>query len=157
MCAGISFNISELTNPDELTQFFTPEEIKKQIKGETVESFYWQSKPFLPVEEDDGVHLYHWGNREKAWGLPKTGWARLESVQDGLWDRLKPKLIWIPSAYGFEKKKWFKTEGGIKGLKVRSHNLTRIYILTKKASQEFIEYTGHDRMPLGKLSLPIVY
>ena len=148
MCAGISFYIDKI-NPVELEQFFTSKEFEKQRKGRLVQSFFWQDKPFLPVEEDDGVKLYHWGNRDSLLKLPKTGWAKQESLQDGRWDWLAPKVVTVPSVMGYEKKKWFKTPEGLKAIKVRHHNITRVYMMTTKASSVFMEYTGHDRMPIG--------
>lgn len=150
MCAGISFYIDKI-NPVELDQFFTGKEFQKQLKGRLVQSFFWQDKPFLPIQEDDGVKLYHWGNRDRMLKMPKTGWAKQESLQDGRWDWLAPKVVTIPSVMGYEKKKWFKTPEGIKAIKVRYHNIMRVYMITTKASSVFMEYTGHDRMPIGKL------
>ena len=83
--------------------------------------------------------------------LPKTGWARLESIQDGRWDWLKPQKIWIPSLMGVDKKKWFNTPQGLTGIKVRYHNLTRVYIVTTKADRSYMDLIGHDRMPVGKI------
>lgn len=147
MCAGISFSIDKI-NPKELDRFFTPLEFAKQRKGDLVMTFFWQVQPFLPVEEEGGVHLYKWGNRDKNIKLPKTGWAKIESVQDGRWDWLSPKIVTVPSYMGYEKKKWFKTPKGIKALKVCFHNLTRVYLLTTKPTLDYVKLTGHDRMPV---------
>jgi len=146
MCAGISFHIDNI-DPHELDHFFTPEEYQKQRKGDLIETFYWQKKPFLPVEEDGVVHLYEWGNRDVGVKMPKTGWAKIESIQDGLWDWLSPKKVIIPISFGHEKRKWFKTPRGLTGIKVRFHNLTRVYLITAKADLTFISKIGHDRMP----------
>ncbi|MBI5077375.1 hypothetical protein HZB94_03260 [Candidatus Falkowbacteria bacterium] len=153
MCAGISFFIDKI-EPNELNQFFTRGEFEKQRRGDLVETFFWQDKPFLPVEEENGVHLYHWGNREKLLRMPKTGWAKFESVQDGAWDWLAPKMVKVASAFGYEKRKWFKTPQGLRAIKVRYHNIVRVYMLTRKASSEFVHYIGHDRMPMGEIILP---
>jgi len=146
MCAGISFHIDNI-NPHELDRFFTPQEYEKQRKGDLIEAFYWQNKPFLPVEEDGEVYLYEWGNREIGTKLPKTGWAKIESVQDGLWDWLAPRRVIIPSDFGYEKRRWFKTPRGLTGIKVRLNDSTRVYLLTAKADLEFKARIGHDRMP----------
>lgn len=152
MCAGISFPIDKI-NPVELDQFFTRQEFEKQRRGDMVETFFWQAKPFLPVEENGLVHLYHWGNREISAALPKTGWAKIESLRDGLWDKFNPRKVLVPSAWGCEKKKWFKTPAGVAAVKVRYGEIVRVYLLTQKATLDFIDYTGHDRMPVGKLIL----
>ncbi|MFH0779608.1 MAG: hypothetical protein V1928_01990 [Parcubacteria group bacterium] len=150
MCVGISFIIDNI-NARELDKFFLPEEFAKQRKGDMVEVFFWQSKPFLPIEEEGLVNLYPWGNRERGIRMPRTGWAKIESLRDGLWDYLSPKMVRVPSAYGYEKRKWFKTPDGIKAVRVRLHNVTRVYIVTTKADREFYDYTGHDRMPVGNI------
>jgi len=150
MCAGLSFHIDNI-NPKELLRFFTPEEFDKQRKGDTVQTFFWQHRPFLPIEEEGEVHLYDWGNRDKAIKLPKTGWAKIESVRDGRWDWLSPKIVKVPSTAGYEKRKWFKTPEGVQAVKVRYHNLTRVYLLTTKADQEFMKKINHDRQPVGKI------
>jgi hypothetical protein len=150
MCAGISFYIDKI-NAKELDRFFTPEEFDKQRKGDLIQSFFWQKAPFLPVEEDDGVKLYPWGNRDRLLKMPRTGWTKVESLQDGRWDWLVPKIVRVPSFMGYEKRKWFKTPNGLKAVKVRHHNTTRVHMLTRKASRLFSGYTGHDRMPVGKI------
>jgi hypothetical protein len=80
--------------------------------------------------------------------LPKTGWAKLESVQKGTWKWLQPESVTIPSVQGFEKKKWFKTPGGIQGIKVKYKDQTRVYMLTAPATKNYLRLTGHERMPL---------
>ncbi|OGF30903.1 hypothetical protein A2223_03570 [Candidatus Falkowbacteria bacterium RIFOXYA2_FULL_35_8] len=148
MCAGMSFSIESI-DKSELKRFFTPVELDKHLKGSLVEVFYWDRKPFVPVKEDAVVKLYDWGSRERELKLPKTGWARIESVRDGKWDWLAPKKVIIPCEMGYEKNKWFKTPKGIWGLRVRFHNISRVYVLTEKADQKFINFTGHDRMPIA--------
>lgn len=150
MCAGLSFHIDNI-NRKELDRFYTPDEFDKQRKGDSLQIYFWQKRPFLPVEEDGEIHLYDWGNRDGSVKIPKTGWAKLESLRDGRWDYLRPQKVWIPASMGYEKKKWFKTPQGLTGIKVRFHNITRVYLVTEKANQEFIQLTGHDRMPVGKL------
>lgn len=150
MCAGISFLIDVVRGRD-LDRFLTDDELDKKRKGDLVESFYWDAKPYLPVYEDDEVNLYPWGDREGRSGLPKTGWAKIESVRDGIWNAYSPKKVLIPSYAGYEKRHWFKTPQGIQGIKVRIHNITRVYILTAKADRQFLRIIGHDRMPMGEI------
>ena len=150
MCAGLSFHIDHI-NSHELDRFMTGQELLDARKGDHLQVFFWQKKPFLAIDEDDGVHLYEWGNREKNLKLPKTGWARLESIRDGMWDWLSPKVVRVPADFGYEKKKWFRTPQGVKAVKIRYNNIIRVYLLTMKADQEYLQYTGHDRMPMGKI------
>ena len=116
-----------------------------------LENFFWDARPFLPVEDEGEIHLYDWGNRERGERMPRTGWAKLESLRDGQWDWLSPKVVNIPAFTGYEKKKWFRIVGGIKAVKVRYHNIIRVYMITVKANQDFLRLTGHDRMPYAKI------
>lgn len=147
MCAGIQFSIDKI-KPTELDRYFLPGELEKQRVSDFVQVFFWQDRPFLPIEEDGQVHLYDWGNREAGLKMPKTGWARVETVQDGRWDYLSPQIVKIVCDKGYEKKKWFKTPTGLKAIKVKLYNVTRVYLLTTKADQEYLKITGHDRMPI---------
>jgi hypothetical protein len=149
MCAGLSFSIDNI-NSKELDRYVTPKEFLDKRKNDLFQIFYWDRMPFLPVLEED-IHLYEWGNRNQTLKLPKTGWAKIESVRDGCWDWLSPKMVTIPSLMGYEKRRWFKTPRGIKGIKVRYHNVVRVYLLTQKSDAVFRKYTGHDRMPVGKI------
>jgi hypothetical protein len=147
MCAGISF-IDEKIKLAELKRFLTPEELKKQRQDGVSQTFFWQAKPFLPVEENGEVHLYDWGNRDKAVDLPKTGWTKIESLEKGTWNWLKPEMVRIPSLKGYEKKHWFATPGGVQGIKVKQGTKTRVYMLTMPATKNYLNLTGHDRMPI---------
>jgi hypothetical protein len=147
MCAGLQFPLDRIERI-EFDHFLLPGEFEGKKKGGSFQVFYWDKQPFLPIEENGGVHLYSWGNRDGELKLPKTGWARIESLRDGRWDVFSPHQVLIPCDFGYEKKKWFKTPGGLTGVKVRWQNVDRVYILTQKADQQFLNYTGHDRMPV---------
>ncbi len=148
MCAGIQFPLDKI-DPRELDRFVLPDDFEGHRKGDSFQAFFWDKQPFLPVEEADGVHLYPWGNRDALLKMPKTGWTKVESLQDGKWDYLMPKKVLIPCEFGYEKKKWFRTPVGLTGIKTRYHNVIRVYLLTEKADQNFINFTGHDRMPVS--------
>jgi len=150
MCAGIAF-YENIILSEEIPNFFNNNELSKSRKGRLLESFYWQRRPFLPVFENDSIHLYEWGNRDGLLKMPKTGWARIESLRDGFWDYLSPKTVEVPCLYGYEKKKWFRSPYGLKAVKVHFHNIYRVYLITDKADQLFQKIIGHDRMPIGKI------
>jgi len=99
---------------------------------------------FVPRND---IHLYDWGNREKEVDLPKTGWARSESLAEGRWNYLHPKPIVIPAELGYEKKVWFDIWGTIEGVLVEKNGVIRAYMLTVPASAEYQAKTSHDRMP----------
>jgi hypothetical protein len=173
MCGGLTFKIGDVSE-EELLRFFTVEELAAFRALGHVETFFWARRPVLPAiivlplckGESEGVdrstlpnpplqregyssdiHLYDWGNREKEVDLPKTGWARIESLAEGRWNHLHPKPIVIPAALGYEKKVWFDIWGSIEGVLVEKSGIIRAYMLTVPASTEYQTKTGHDRMP----------
>jgi hypothetical protein len=135
---------------------YSPEEIAEFERTGQVKSVYWQrGEPVLPVQteaeqEDDepGVALVRWGNRDKAAPFPQTGWARIDSIEAGKWSHLKPKPVVIPVSYGVEKGKWFPIESGIMGVLVERKGEERVYMLTDEATPEFLGVTKHERMPV---------
>ena len=90
------------------------------------------------------------GNRDNPESkLPKTAWARNESVSNGKWAWLHPKKIKIIGNKGWEKGVWFKIKEGVEGLLVLDENKKEhAYMITEKASHYFQTMTRHDRMPL---------
>ena len=149
MCGGIAFNFDDIAE-DELMKFFLPEELSAFRAMGYAESFFWARRPVLPAiiaSAEAAVHLYDWGNREKDVELPKTGWARTESLDAGRWNYLHPMPIIIPCERGYEKKVWFEIMGGIEGVLVEKDDITRAYMLTVPSSKEYAAKTGHDRMP----------
>lgn len=96
--------------------------------------------------------LLPWGRRQKQPGtLPMGGWARLESIYAGHWDKYFPVPIKIPVVSFMEKdiegnSHWFDITRGqfIQGLAARSCNELRIYVVT---IQPEMENAVHDRWP----------
>ena len=104
--------------------------------------------------------MHDWGNRDPEIKLPKTGWAKSESVDEGRWSYLNPQPVVIPAEFGYEKGVWFTIDGGIRGLLIERQEGPRVYMLTKPATAEYARATSHDRMPLfvkgdGAYSNPI--
>lgn len=146
MCGGIAFDFTLVTE-DELKSFLPPDEFSAFKKMREVQSFFWSARPILPVTMPDAVHLYDWGNREKSVDLPRTGWVRIESYEEGRWKHLEPKEIVIPASRGYEKKVWFNISTGIEGILVEKEGVHRVYMLTQPADRRYQNLTKHDRMP----------
>lgn len=160
MCGGVIFPYKKEYR-EILEKYYSPEDVAKFEATGEVRSLYWQrSEPVLPVisaqsdendEEKDGEQeprLMLWGNRDKEATFPKTGWARMESIEEGKWRYLKPKPAVIPVSFGVEKGKWFTIKTGIAGLVVQKDGEERIYMLTREANPEFFDHTHHERMPV---------
>lgn len=150
MCGGIALDFDDVS-ADELERYFLPEEIDAFRRTGRIESFFWSRRPVLPMHpngcESDPIKLIDWGNREKNVDLPKTGWARWESVNAGRWNHLTLKEISIPVRRGYEKRVWFDITGTIAGILAEKNGIVRAYMITIPADDEYRSLTGHDRMP----------
>lgn len=160
MCGGVIFPYRK-EYKEMLESLYSPAEVEQFEASGAVRSLYWQkADPVLPVlvepdkDDPDGENheaeprLMRWGNRDKNKPLPQTGWARLESIEEGKWGYLKPKPALIPVSYGVEKGKWFSINNGIAGLVVEKAGEERVYMLTDAADEEFLSHTRHERMPV---------
>jgi len=149
MCGGVGFRIKNISER-ELKKYYSPGLIKRFKDTGRIESFFWQRDAVLPVAGKSGEQLMLWGNKDEAVKLPKTGWAKEESLKQGKWDYLNPELVDVPIEWGYEKKTRFELPDGAKGLVVKKGDDRRVYMITKEASEEFKKQTGHNREPLGK-------
>jgi hypothetical protein len=146
MCGGVRFTFDPALE-SALAEVYTPEQLDRAKTSGVVESVFWQARPVLPALLDGGLKLFDWGNREEQLKLPKTGWVRIESLEAGKWNYLRPKEVVIPAFQGVEKKVWFGIEHGIRGLLVTRGDIARVYMLTLPPTPEYRALTGHDRMP----------
>lgn len=149
MCGGVGFKIKNIPEK-EFSKYFSQELIKRFKTTGEVESFFWHKDAVLPVKTNAGVQLKIWGNKDEEVKLPKTGWAKIESLKAGKWDHLHPETLDIPIEKGYEKKVWFDTPEGTKGILVRKDNEERVYMITEEANEEYKNKTKHDREPLGR-------
>jgi hypothetical protein len=149
MCGGVTFRLGDIPG-EELERFFLAEELAAFEAMGRAESFFWARRPVLPIRatgQAGVVRLCDWGNREKGIALPRTGWARMESLDAGRWRHLSPAGIEIPAERGCEKKAWFEIAGTIAGVLVERDGVARAYMVTVPATPEYQARTGHDRMP----------
>jgi hypothetical protein len=146
MCGGVRFTYDPSLEPA-LAEVYTPEQLARARESGVVETVFWQARPVLPAVVDGTLQLLDWGNREESLKLPKTGWVRVESLQAGKWNYLRPKEVLIPALQGVEKKIWFGIDHGIRGFLVRRGDIVRVYMLTLPPTDEYRLLTGHDRMP----------
>ena len=119
MCGGVRFKYDEKLEPV-LAEMYSTEQIDLARTSGTVQSVFWQPRPVLPAIVDGELRLFDWGNRDQALKLPKTGWVRMESLDAGKWNYLKPTAVVIPAFQGVEKKVWFGIDHGIQGFLSRS-------------------------------------
>jgi len=121
--------------------------------GEDILRMYFPNpKAVLPILKKDGdVILMPWGRRQSQTGsLPMGGWARLDSIYGGRWDKYFPKPVKIPALSFMEKDfegqpHWYDLNKGqyIQGLLAKDNNELRIYVVTIEPEVE--DSSIHER------------
>ena len=123
------------------------------INGQDIRVYFPNPKAQLPVKvRSGGISALAWGRRHKQAGaLPLGGWARLDSIYAGRWDRWFPIAVKIPVKSFMEKdleghSHWYDLTRGqwIQGLVARHRQERRIYVVT--IEPELAEAV-HDRWP----------
>jgi len=116
--------------------------------------YFPNPKAVLPVKKSDGgIILLPWGRRQKQSGnLPLGGWARLDSIYGGRWDKYFPTPLKIPVLSFMEKdfegnSHWYDLNEGqyLQGLLAKDNNEQRIYIVIIEPEVE--DANIHSRWP----------
>jgi hypothetical protein len=133
--------------------------IEIERDGKVLRVYFPAPRARLPVlVRGGGELLLPWGARGREYGdagrirWPEGGWARLESIRAGRWDRFDPRPARIP-ARGFMEKDaagrshWFALEPGqyLQGLVARAGEERRVYLVTVGPPPGFAPI--HDRWP----------
>jgi len=122
--------------------------------GEILRQYFSNPKAHLPIlKTDGGIILMPWGRRQSQVGnLPMGGWAKLNSVYRGRWDKYFPKPLKIPVLSFMEKdyegySHWYDLNKGqyLQGLLAKDNNEQRIYIVT--IDPELEDANIHKRWP----------
>lgn len=93
-----------------------------------------------------------WGRRKQQAGrLPLGGWARLDSIYGGRWDKWSPRPVRLPVSSFMEKNfegvsHWFDITKGkwIQGLVAHNGHERRVYVVTIEPEMEDMQF---DRWP----------
>ncbi len=113
-------------------------------ENQTIKTFFPNPKARLPVLTRKGdLILVPWGRRENQPGLtPQGGWARIESIKQGAWQRFQPRPVKIVIDAFMEKddnnqSHWYMLESSqfIQGLIATDNAFTRIYVVTEENEQ----------------------
>lgn len=116
--------------------------------------YFANAKAVLPIQKKDGeLVLMPWGRRQNQSGnLPLGGWARLDAIYGGRWDKYFPKPLKIPVLSFMEKdfegqSHWYDLNKGqyLQGLLARDNNEQRIYIVT--IEPDLVDSDIHQRWP----------
>lgn len=109
-----------------------------EYNGEVIRQYFPNPKAVLPTKKKDGsLVLLPWGRRQSQGGmLPMGGWAKLESIYSGQWDKFFPKPVKIPVLSFMENDleghpHWYDLNKGqyIQGMLARDNNEHRLYIV----------------------------
>ena len=131
--------------------------VRYQFKGVEKTSSFPDPDPQLPILlKGGGINLLPWGRKPEniITIMPPTGWARLEKIKEGAWDRWNPKPVKIPATSFMERDRdgrphWFDLDRGqfIQGLLAYSQgdNEYRVYVVT--VAPEGALSAIHDRWP----------
>jgi hypothetical protein len=153
MCIGIAID-AELLTETFLSRFGLRARMQSDLfnSPQEIQFRYNDPIPQLPIQraENEPWDLALWGNRDNPISrLPRTGWAREESVLAGKWQAFQPQPVIIPAQRGCEKGIWFPVSIGMQGLLVEDeHRTPHVYMLTRAATPEYAALTKHDRMPI---------
>jgi hypothetical protein len=121
--------------------------------GQDIRVYFPNPNARLPVREKNGsICLLPWGRRSKQPGhLPLGGWARLDSIYGGRWERWFPVPIKVPVKSFMEKdledhSHWYDLTRGkwLQGLVARDRHEQRVYIVTIDPE---MENSSHNRWP----------
>lgn len=118
------------------------------ITGDEVRVYFAKPHAVLPIFLNGRNILLPWGNRENP-SLPRTGFCKLESLQAGKWQWLKPEPVNILASSALTNGVWFQVKQGIQGLIIKNpagHELC--YMLTQTSTHYFRTMTGAERMPV---------
>jgi hypothetical protein len=122
--------------------------------GRVLRVYFPSPKAALPVRLKSGDTLWlPWGRREgESPGLPRGGWARIESIRNGRWEKYQPRSVVIPALRFMEKDRrqvshWFDIPEGrmIQGLVANAGAESRVYVVTTGVPSEYPDF--HDRWP----------
>ena len=115
--------------------------------------YFPNPKARLPVRAKSGeIQLLPWGRRSEQPGhLPLGGWARLDTIYSGRWERWFPIPVKIPVKSFMEKdieghSHWYDLTRGkwLQGLVARDRYEQRVYVVTIEPE---MEEASHSRWP----------
>lgn len=122
--------------------------------GKEWKVYFPNPKAALPIVRPDGDVWMKWGTRkeEPSNGFVQGGWARLQSVEEGKWDKYQPERVKLATIAFMEKdpervSHWFDVPPGkaMEGLIAHINEEARLYVITEPMPAEYAWL--HDRWP----------
>ena len=132
--------------------------------------YFPSPKAAMPVVRPEGVEWVKWGRRkeEPAPGFVQGGWARIDSIMAGKWDKYQPEYVHLavqrfmekgqtpvmdpakPKAAPKKPSFWFDVPAGraVQALITRNgEGESRLYVVTESTPEEYYKIIEHDRWP----------
>lgn len=131
------------------------EAVQYSYYGDHIRTHFGNARAKLPVKMRSGQHqLYCWGRRLNECGnLPLGGWARLEDISGGKWEKYFPRPVKIAISAFMERDyenqpRWFPIANGqcLQGLLARYDKEQRIYIVTVTPQREDASFSRWPRI-----------
>lgn len=129
------------------------EGVRFRKNKEILTSLYRHEKALLPVMLKSGEQiLLPWGRKHGQPGeLPFGGWAKLDAIHGGHWDRFFPIPVKIPCLYYMlidheGREKWYQNvmKQKIQGLLAQGKNERRVYIVTVEPDVDMVDFHPHS-------------
>lgn len=139
MCQGIALARCEI--PESLIERYRLETRMIRRNENADEEFRFllaERSPVLPVYHDGQFQILPWGNRQRQAGVPVSGWCLRESLEDGLWSHWRPREVFIPASFGWDRGVWYQIREGLKGILIRDRERQpRVFILTQRSTHYY--------------------
>ena len=150
MCAGISLSWRDF--PVQLVE----QHLLQDRKVVRLEGADWEIRflfrdplPLIPAWHGERLDVYPWGNTDRRSKLPRTGWVKMQDLEAGYWNQLRPEQVDIPASFGLDKGVWFQIREGIRGILVLDEKgQAHVYMLTEPASHYYEVMTRNRWMPV---------
>ncbi len=149
MCAGIALLQSEFPLPL-LERSDLVRRRYARSNGEHELRFFWREPgALLPIILDGVLQLVTWGNKNRKSGLPITGYTWLESIQNGKWTHLEPKIVQIAATAAFENGVWYPVRLGLQGLLVQDEqDRPHVYLICRESTRYYFVMTKSKWQPV---------
>ncbi|MDG2390334.1 MAG: hypothetical protein P8M30_13565 [Planctomycetaceae bacterium] len=149
MCQGIALSQCEI--PESLIERYElSERIIRRGEGDIEFRFLLAERlPVLPLWHEGQFLILSWGNRDRHNKLPVSAWCSQESLEAGAWHHLRPREVFIPASFAWDRGVWYQVREGLKGVVVTDcERKQHVYVLTQPATHYYEVMTRNNREPV---------
>lgn len=150
MCQALRF-ITRNLSESQLEPYYNTAQIRALKQRPYLDQYFWVPQTVLPLYTKTGILLRPWGNQSDYLPVPKTAWAKLESIRNGNWGHLEPKPVLIAAEAYLDGGFWWPLASGLTGLAIKIEGLELVYVVTKVASEKHKQISGLERQVIGEI------